>query len=254
MGQRRLQPQPHWQNTPAIRTEIPAYFRVQRHEDALAVSLSDSDIISESHSIDGVESKQFSPTEGCKLLVITVDWEADKLYGVDIMYKGDLEKGDNILRMLWWSTTQNMGLVIHERLYAPKLVGEWINALSFGKTSAQIEGDHMAFTREEGCAVYNDIDFGDGGRDYLFTIQASAAENQVCAGGQLEIRLGERDGELLGVMDIAPTGDWNSYCELTTEIHSVTSLKGCHDIVFIFKPEKEYLMNYKSFKLTAAEL
>lgn len=228
-------------------------FEYSGEEDDLTVSLGDSKVLSVSHSIDDVESKQFSSAEGCKLLVVTVDWEADKLYGIDIKYNGNLENGDNILKMLWWSTTQNMGVVIHERLYAPKLAGQWINGLCFGKTSAQIEGDHMAFTRKDGYAVYNDIDFGDGGKDYFFSIQASSADNQVCSGGQLEIRLGECDGDLLGVMEIAPTGDWSSYCEFTTDVHSIKPLEGCRDIVLVFKPEKEFLMNYKAFRLAAAE-
>ena len=68
-------------------------------------------------TIDAVESQQFTQTEGCKLIVITKELEAGKFCPIKIDYYGSLNCGENILKVLWWSTTQTMGQIITERLY-----------------------------------------------------------------------------------------------------------------------------------------
>jgi|GEM_PF-463536 len=204
-------------------------------------------------NIESIESKQFSPTDGCSLLVYTVDLKADTFYGIGIKYKGDVSKGENVLRFLWWSTTQNMGVVIRERLYPPITAGEWISGLDFTKTNAQVEGDHMAYTENGRYATYENIDFGTVIHEkYTLEIKAAAPDNDVSKGGTMEIRLNNTRGKLIGTLDFTPTGDWNNFKLFTADIEG-TSLSGMQTVCFIFKPSSTFLMNYTDFRFVPAE-
>lgn len=220
-------------------------------EGDLSLTFDGKEVTDYGTTIDAIESQQFTPTEGCKLLVYTVNLKADTFYTIGITYKGDLTDGDNVLRFLWWSTTQNMGLVIKERLYAPVYATNWMSGLDFDSTNALVEGDHMAYTEQNRYALYTDIDFGAGADSYTFQIKAGAPNNDVSKGGTMEIRLGSARGTLLGKVRFDPTGDWNQYKVFTAQIDLAAPLVGLQDICFVFKPSSTFLFNYTDFRFVA---
>ncbi len=71
-----------------------------------------------------------------------------------------------------------------------------------------------------------DVDFGQKGAA-KFTANVASRYH----GGKIEIRLGSRDGELIGALNAPYTGEWDSW-----QVHStnVTPVKGIHDVYFVF--------------------
>ncbi|MGM9679982.1 MAG: GH116 family glycosyl-hydrolase [Eubacteriales bacterium] len=229
-------------------------FEYTGDEGDLTVTFNQKKVTDYSSDPDAVESKQFTPTGGCRLMVYTVELTADTFYSIQIEYKGDLSDGEDVLRFLWWSTTQTMGVVIKERLYPPMQASQWMSGLDFSATTARVEDDHMAYTEMNCYAIYEDIDFGsEGGRRFTLQIKAGAPDNNVSSGGTMEIRLGRPRGTLLGTLEFTPTGDWRRYKTFSADIVSETPLTGLQDICFVFKPTSTFLFNYTDFRFVAVE-
>jgi len=77
------------------------------------------------------------------------------------------------------------------------------------------------------------VNFNKGAKSF----QVSAAS---LIGGKIEIRLNDKEGELLGVCDIKSTGDLNGWKEFKTKVKKVT---GVHNVVFVFKGDGASLFN-----------
>jgi hypothetical protein len=79
------------------------------------------------------------------------------------------------------------------------------------------------------------VDYGEGAKKF----EASVASES--AGGQIEIRLGSVDGELLGVCDVKSTGGSQNW-----EVQSckVKKTKDVHDLCFVFKGGDGQLFNF----------
>lgn len=203
-----------------------------------------------SESIDDIESQQFSPTPGCKLLIVTVDLQAGVFYPIQIRYQGDVSDGeDDVLRFIWWSTTQQMGLVVKERMYPPMVAFDWMRGLDYSATTAQVEGDHMAYTQKNTYALYRDIDFGTEPMERMtFQIYASAPNSDVSRGGTMEVRLGGVTGQLLGKLTFSPNGGWNNYQLYEMDMELATPISGMQDVCFVFCPTSTFLFNYTDFR------
>ncbi|MGV7206315.1 glycoside hydrolase family 43 protein [Oxalobacteraceae bacterium A2-2] len=80
------------------------------------------------------------------------------------------------------------------------------------------------------------VDFGAKGATGFSAAVASGGQ-----GGQMEIRLGAVDGELIGTLTVPRTGDWNTWQLRQTEVKSVPGVK---DVFFVFKGKgREPLFN-----------
>jgi arabinoxylan arabinofuranohydrolase len=79
------------------------------------------------------------------------------------------------------------------------------------------------------------VDFGKGAKSFQASV-ASASQ-----GGNIEIRLGSPDGELLGTLAVKNTGGWQNW---TTVNGKVKKVKGVHDLCFVFKGGKGELFNF----------
>ncbi len=202
-----------------------------------------------SEDFDDIESQQFNPTPGCKLVIITRELKAGAFYTINIEYDGDVsDTGDDVLRFLWWSTTQQMGLVITERMYQPMTAFSWMNGLDYSESDTQPEGDHVAYTQKNTYALYNDVDFGtEPMRRMSFRIKAAAPANDVSAGGTMDILLGGKDGKKIGTLDFKPTGDWNNYTPFTVDIVLDEPVSGVNDVCLKFNPRSTFLFNYTEF-------
>jgi hypothetical protein len=116
------------------------------------------------------------------------------------------------------------------------------SGVDFAEATAQIEGDHMAYTTKNTYASYL-VDFADGCDACTFRIRAAAPNNEVSGGGVLEVRLGDAKGELLGSIDFEPTGEWANYREFSVGLEDVSELYDEVTLTLVFLPEKQYLLN-----------
>jgi hypothetical protein len=83
-----------------------------------------------------------------------------------------------------------------------------------------------------------EVDFKKGAKSF----EVSAAS---VSGGKIEIRLGNVDGQLLGVCDIHSTGGAETWKTFTTNVKKV---KGVHDLYFVFKGGEGELFNLDYWK------
>ena len=61
-------------------------------------------------------------------------------------------------------------------------------------------------------------------------------------GGEMELRIDGRDGEVIGTLRIPYTGEWENWGEFATDVKSVT---GVHDLYFVCKGKKPHeLFNF----------
>ncbi len=218
-------------------------------EEDVTLSFDGKEITDPGRSIDDVESQQYRPTEGKKLMVLTADLTGGKTYKIALKYRGDVsDPGDDTLRLLWWSSMQSMGVVIHERLFPEVSAYGQINGLEFLETNTQVEGDHIAYTQKGTYAIYEEIDFGNPGTGrFAFAMNAAAIDSDVSRGGTMEIRLGDQKGKLLGTLKFEPTGGWGNYREVTAEVDFGGPVTGKQNICFVFRPVSDFLLNYTFF-------
>lgn len=71
---------------------------------------------------------------------------------------------------------------------------------------------------------FDKIDFGSGSKSFKARVSAVESCN-------LEIRAGSLTGNLVGTIPIPPTGDWNTYEEISFDVSSIT---GVQDLYIIF--------------------
>ena len=79
------------------------------------------------------------------------------------------------------------------------------------------------------------VDFGKGAK----TFEASVAS--ASAGGKIEIRLDNRNGELLGTIDVKNTGGWQNWATVKGKVKKAT---GVQDICLVFKGGEGELFNF----------
>lgn len=92
---------------------------------------------------------------------------------------------------------------------------------------------------------FKNIDFKGG--------EAKTADFRVSSngsGGTIEIRVGGVDGTKIGEVPVEPTGGWQTWKTVTTDISNVT---GIHDVYLIFKGGESYLYNLNWWKLNFPE-
>jgi hypothetical protein len=93
------------------------------------------------------------------------------------------------------------------------------------------------------------VDFGKGCDACTLRIMAAAPDNEVSKGGQMEVRLDNPTGDLLGTLDFTPTGEWANYREFAVELDEVDALYDEQTICLVFLPDAEYLLNYTKLML-----
>ncbi|MFW6203052.1 MAG: carbohydrate-binding protein, partial [Marinilabilia sp.] len=84
------------------------------------------------------------------------------------------------------------------------------------------------------------VDFDKGAK--IFKARASALE-----GGKIEIRLDDKDGQLIGVCEVANSNSEDSWQTFTTELDKH---KGVHDLFFVFKGSEGELFNFDYWKFS----
>jgi hypothetical protein len=79
------------------------------------------------------------------------------------------------------------------------------------------------------------VDFGKGAKKFAASVASASG------GGKIEIHLGGIDGELLGILDVNDTGDWNNWAVQTCKVKKA---KGVNDLFFVFKGGNGELFNF----------
>lgn len=101
-----------------------------------------------------------------------------------------------------------------------------------GKDVAYIEnGDYIGF---------RNVDFGDGVNSIDVRVGANSGGNSI------EIRLGAPNGKIIGTIDVASTGGWQTWA---TQKCIIDKLTGINDIYLVFKGGSGYLFNVNWLKL-----
>lgn len=83
------------------------------------------------------------------------------------------------------------------------------------------------------------VDFGSGAKKFEASVAAITS-------GSIEIRIDEKDGDLLGILSIKSTGGEQNW---KTQSGKIKKVNGVHDVYLIFKGEKENLFNFDWWKL-----
>ena len=78
------------------------------------------------------------------------------------------------------------------------------------------------------------VDFGDKGAS-CFTACASSRY----FGGQIELRLDSKEGEVIGTLHVPYTGEWENWREFETSVKAVT---GVHDLYLVFRGKKPHTL------------
>lgn len=75
---------------------------------------------------------------------------------------------------------------------------------------------------------------------------AAVQESGNCNGGSIEVRKGSPTGTLLGNITVTPTDGWGDYSEFKSEVSLGDTIKGVHNIYFVFKTNLTFLGNIRS--------
>jgi alpha-N-arabinofuranosidase len=98
------------------------------------------------------------------------------------------------------------------------------------KNAGSTEGGQcVGWIHEEDWVQYKSVDFGEGAEIIQFRIAGKEK-------GKIEMRAGDRDGDLLGVCEVPNSGDWQEWISITG---SIKKTEGKKDICLVFKGEVE---------------
>ena len=81
-------------------------------------------------------------------------------------------------------------------------------------------GTGVGYIQNGDSIVYKKINFGSGAKS--FTAKVANGETTTTT---IQLRLGSTSGTLIGSLDVAPTGDWGTYQELTTNVSGASGLQ-----------------------------
>ena len=97
---------------------------------------------------------------------------------------------------------------------------------AINSTEGKSFGTGVGYITNGDSIVYKNIDFGSGAKS--FTAKVANGETTTTT---IQLRLGSPSGTLIGSLDVAPTGDWGTYEELTT---NVSGASGTQDLYLCF--------------------
>lgn len=109
-----------------------------------------------------------------------------------------------------------------------------------GRTEAlDTYSEHLTQIHRGDWAAYKYIDFGS--EVSLFEARAGSR----AYGGQIEVRLDNPEGPLVGTCEVGHTGGWQKWETVTCPIQSVS---GVHAVYLVFKGRESRLFDLKSFR------
>ena len=142
----------------------------------------------------------------------------------------------------WWSETgvQQIGSFnAFQRVEAETI--NWAG----GVTTQTVNDNKQVFVTNISNNDYikiRGVDFNEGAKKFEANVAA------IADGGSIEIRIGDKTGELLGTLKLKSTGTDQNWKTITCNLKAV---KGKHDIYLVFKGDKENLFNFDWWQLKA---
>ncbi len=107
----------------------------------------------------------------------------------------------------------------------------FIEELGKGQVITNVDADEYLLVRG--------VDFGKGAKKFFATTSSTVD------GSKIELRIDSRDGQVIGTLNIANTGDNNNYETFSTDV----KVKGQHDLYFVFKGAvKKNLLDFSSWQ------
>ena len=145
-------------------------------------------------------------------------------------------------------TDQNTGKILSKSSHIVRVSGSasTVEASSFSTQSGiDLEncsegGQDVAYIENGDYIGFKDVDFGDGADKIDVRVAANAG------GSSIEVRIDGPDGKLLGTVDVAATGGWQTWQTMSA---SLTKTSGVHDLYLVFKGGEGYLFNVAWWKL-----
>lgn len=141
-----------------------------------------------------------------------------------------------------------------------KVIGESTDLLRVSGSMSQIEaekftsqsgidveecsegGEDIAFIENGDYAEYSNVDFGENGST-VFSVRVGCDGE----GGNIEIRIDNADGTLIGTCPVSSTGGWQSW---STETCAITEVSGKHNVYLKFTGGSGYLFNVNWFEFS----
>lgn len=122
--------------------------------------------------------------------------------------------------------------------YTRGLISENSSGTSGGRSLGGVQNNHYT-------AYYN-INFGSVGASKV-TFKYSRATESEGAQGRIELRLGNKDGTLIGTAYLDNTGSWQDWKEVTVDITKTT---GMQNLYLVYKTDTSYVCNLDYFTFT----
>lgn len=213
-----------------------------------------------------------SGTEGGKLEIRYMSQEGDLLGEVDLPGTGDWGNYETVNVDL--PNLQNFG---REKTLYFVFSGEdylynlnWFQLYKVADVSTKMEAENYAATSgitaeatsdtiggegdmnlggiQNGAWTMYKINFGEGGMKEMAVRASSATE-----GGEIEVRLGAVDGQLVGKLPVAGTGDWAAYQDFAADMPDLAAVTGTQDVYLVYTGN-DYLFNINYFQFTKGAL
>ena len=85
-------------------------------------------------------------------------------------------------------------------------------------TEAKSIGTGVGYLTNGDSIVYKNVNFGNGAKSFTAKVANGGTTTTT-----IQLRLGSQNGTLIGSLDVAPTGDWGTYQELSTNVSGASS-------------------------------
>lgn len=122
-----------------------------------------------------------------------------------------------------------------------------IETFSFDKNNLvnPTNNDQLGQIKNGDTAAFKSIDFGKGVNS--FSVRVASASN----GGKIELRIGSKDGQVVGSCNIQSTGGWDKW---ETQTFKINKVSGVHELYLSFSGEGDFLFNIDNFKFKKASI
>lgn len=154
-----------------------------------------------------------------------VTWDEFAAYNVISLFANIPTYSNNIVRDAYAT------IEAEDMDYTRGLISENSSGTSGGRSLGGIQNNHYT-------AYYN-INFGEIGASKV-TFKYSKANEGDGKQGRIELRLGSKDGTLIGTAYLDNTGSWETWKEVTADITKTT---GMQNLYLVYKTDTSYVCN-----------
>ena len=115
--------------------------------------------------------------------------------------------------------------------YTRGLISENSSGTSGGRSLGGVQNNHYV--------GYYNVDFGSHGTNHI-AVRYSKAKETDSPNSYIEVRLDSATGTLAGTVNLANTGNWETWSTVEADVNKIT---GKHDVYLVFKTNTSYCCN-----------